>query len=170
MQSLKTSFWAPMLVAGLLLIAVLLAGCAQASAPQEPAQSGALGAPASPSAPAPELVMSDNKTGYDKTQAVIVNAIADGTYMEPVSYVSPGGIDELVISLAVKDDIITSVALEAITANNISSNYVANYNKNIQPLVIGKKINELNLPANVAGSSLTNAAFKQYVEGLIEKY
>lgn len=161
-----------MLVAGLLLIAVLLAGCAQAASPQNQTSSGALGAPAAVPVPSngTQLAMSDNKTGYEKTQATIVNAIADGTYTEPVSYVSPGGVDELTISLAVKDDVITSVAITPIKADNKSMMYLANYNRNIQPLVVGKKISELNLPKNVAGSSLTNGAFKQYVADLMQKY
>ncbi|VVC01861.1 Uncharacterised protein [uncultured archaeon] len=169
----KFSLWLPMLVAGLLLIGVLLSGCAQASSPSAANSSNSLGAPApSASAPAtaPDLAISDNKTGYDKTQATISQVIADGNYTEPVTYMSPGGKDELMMSVVVKGDVITSVSITPTKADNKSMMYMSNYNKNIQPLVVGKKINELNLPKNVAGSSLTNGAFKQYVADLIAKY
>lgn len=110
-----------------------------------------------------ETFVAENRTGYEQTQQSIQMAIADGNYTKNLTYSSPGGNDVVEISVSVLNNSITSVSLKPTQAVPISENYIKNYNQSIQPLVVGKKIDQIDLPRNVAGSSLTNAAFKQYL-------
>lgn len=163
----------------LALVAALLAGCTA-----NPGQSQSLPAPglaapgqAPPSSmtPAPGAVvpgtpaLNDTKTSYDKTQQVINHLIADGVYANPVDYRSPGGQNQMTVSVTVANDVVTAVSLTPVTADPKSTMYMNNFNRNVQPLVVGKKINEIKLPHNVAGSSLTSGAFQQYIDSLLAK-
>ncbi len=108
-----------------------------------------------------------NKSVAQKQQEVIVNAIADGTYIDNVSYISPGGKDLISITVDVENDVVTKVNIREITADETSQSYIYAVNKELQTLVVGKKITELNLPTQISGSSLTTRAFKQHITRLI---
>lgn len=110
----------------------------------------------------------DPKTSYDKNQSAIAAAVADGNYAANVTYQYHSGNETVEIKLAVKDDVITAASVTAQgQPTNVTLKIVGKYNDALPGLVVGKKITELDLPKNVAGSSLTNAAFKQYVAGLV---
>jgi hypothetical protein len=110
----------------------------------------------------------DPQTSYNKTQQAIAAAVADGNYASNVTYAYHSGNETVEIKVTVKGDVITaaSVTAQGKTAP-ISAKIIGNFNDALPDLVVGKKITELNMPKNVAGSSLTNAAFQQYVAGLI---
>ncbi len=109
----------------------------------------------------------DTKTGFDKNQTTINAILADGTYSKDVSYNYHSGQDTVEISLTVQNDVVTAVSVKGLNTDPMSTRIIGNFNAALPDLVVGKKINELNLPHNVAGSSLTNAAFQQYVGQLI---
>lgn len=111
-------------------------------------------------------VSADSKNGYEKTKQAIQTALSDGTYSNAITYASPGGQDSTNITVTISNGVISDVTLSPIKAGEVSTNYINNYDRNIKPLVIGKKISEIKLPANVAGSSLTNEAFKSYLQKL----
>ena len=112
----------------------------------------------------------DNKTAYENNSQVIANILADGTYEQNVTYAFHSGIETVDISVTVQNDVITAASVTDATASNpYSARMISNLNGALPGLVVGKKINELNIPHNVAGSSLTTAAFAQYVNGLISK-
>ncbi len=193
------------LLVSLLVLFVILAGCAQNStntSPQTPgasvqAQGGtpipidsatpsvspsvnstsgspSNAAPVSAAAPVlsnSSFAASDNKTGYDKTKATIAAIVPDGTYENNISYTNPSGTDIADIKISVQGDVITaaSVTLNG-NPNRISTKLAGNFNDALPALVVGKKINELNIPRNVAGSSLTTAAFKGYVDQLVQNH
>ena len=154
------------LIVSLMLLSMLVIGCTSQQSPSS-------ASPANNSSGTPVLanktdVIGDNKTAYEKTNQTIVQVIADGTYASDVSYAQPRGMDNMKISVTVKDGVITAASVMGINCDMMSVRYQDAFNTALPDLVIGKKINELSIPRNVAGSSLTTAAFKQYVGGLVQ--
>jgi len=113
-----------------------------------------------------------NKTGFEQTQETIALAIADGTYVEKVSYDYHSGTEIIEVSVSVENDVITSASIKSAGGNmhNYSVKLITAVNAELPALVVGKKITELEIPKNVAGSSLTTAAFKRQLEVLVQKY
>ncbi len=109
----------------------------------------------------------DSKNSTEKVQESVSQAVADGTYADTTSYMSPGGRDLVDFSVSVKGDVVTAVSVTPKDVDETSSEYIAGFSSEISNVVVGKKINELNLPLNVAGASLTTAAFKAYVEKVV---
>ncbi|VVB57074.1 Uncharacterised protein [uncultured archaeon] len=113
--------------------------------------------------------MADNKTGYDKTQMAIASILPDGAYEKNVTYAYHSGEETADIQISVKDDVVTAASVKLVgSPNSVSQRIANNFNDALPGLVVGKKINELNLPHNVAGSSLTTAAFAGYVDELVQ--
>jgi uncharacterized protein YceK len=121
-------------------------------------------------------VVTENKTGYEKTNESIALAVADGTYIENVTYPYHVGLpteanETIEVKVTVEGDVITDVSITAMgTPHQYSAKLILGLNAALPDLVVGKKITELNIPKNVAGSSLTTAAFKGYLENLVETY
>lgn len=156
------------LVIALMLCSMLIIGCTQSQGSQQPSGSTNLGAATNPAAQPQGAVdiTADNRTAYEKNQASIAKVIADGTYARNATYAAPSGNETVEFSIAVKGDIITAASATGNATNNISAKIIGKFNSALPDLVVGKKINELSIPKNVAGSSLTAAAFKQYVDSL----
>ena len=108
-----------------------------------------------------------NKSEVIKTQENLAKIIHDGSYVEETNYMSPGGRNTIKVSIETKGDVVLSASVSAVSADGKSQRYINNFNSGISSLVVGKKINELNLPHAVSGSSLTTAAFKKEVDSLI---
>ena len=112
-------------------------------------------------------VVAENKTGQEQVHEAVTAILADGTYNTEATYQQPVGEEKVNFSITVKDDVVTGVSVASATTNPISAKKIEGFSKALPDLVIGKKINELDLPKNVGGSSLTNAAFKEYVDNLV---
>ncbi|MEW6035318.1 MAG: hypothetical protein AB1529_01780 [Candidatus Micrarchaeota archaeon] len=118
-----------------------------------------------------DAILADNKTGYEKTQEAILAAVPDGNYSDSVTYAFHSGNETVDISITVVNGTIMNASVRSDDpSNNVSAKIIGKFNDALPGLVVGKKIDELNIPKNVAGSSLTTAAFKQYAEGLVESY
>jgi hypothetical protein len=113
-------------------------------------------------------VVTDNKTSYEKNQTTIKNILADATYSQEFSYFIGDKTDIVEINITVADDTVTSAIVTPVSALPMSEKIIGNFNAALPDLVVGKKINEIKLPANVAGSSYTSAAFQQYVDILVQ--
>lgn len=154
------------LVMALMLCSMLIIGCTQsqqaASGTQPEGSGGTVDIAGKVNSSMP-----DNRTAYEKNQTTIANVIADGTYVGDIAYKYHSGDVSATVSLTVKGDVITSASVAGNNADNVSTMIIGKFNKALPDLVVGKKINELSIPKNVAGSSLTTAAFKVYVEGLV---
>lgn len=150
-----------LLLAGIALLGLLFAGCTS--------QTQGTGKNGTPSVNAGTKIDAETKTGVEKTQETIKKAVADGTYSAQKEYNVPIGSETVGFEITVKDDIVTAVSVDTGMLKEDKSKAIAGGFKDALPeLVVGKKITELNLPINVAGSSLTTAAFKAYVNELIE--
>ncbi len=154
------------LAIALLLCSMLIIGCTQsqqaASGTQPEGSGGTVDI-----AGKVNSSMSDNRTAYDKNQTTIAGVIADGTYAGDIEYKYHSGDVSATVSLTVESDTITSASVVGNNADNVSTMIIGKFNAALPDLVVGKKINELSIPKNVAGSSLTTAAFKLYVDGLV---
>ena len=113
----------------------------------------------------------ENKSGFEKTQQEVANVVADGTYSKNVTYAYHNGTETIDVTLVVKGDVVESASIIPTgTPHPYSEKLINDVNAALPDLVVGKKIDELDIPANVAGSSLTTAAFKNYVQEVIDTY
>lgn len=117
-----------------------------------------------------DVMVRDDKSEVEQMQDTMEQLIADGTYVDNVSYTYHSGSELVTISVSVENDVVTAASVVGNDANRVSEKYINGVNAALPELVVGKKINELNLPNQISGSSLTTAAFKQHVEDLIEQY
>ena len=115
-------------------------------------------------------IVADNKTGYEKTQQTITQVIADGTYVKEIQYPYHSGNTTVDVKVTVKNDTVTSVSVAGVNADKISMKIIGNFAAALPDLVVGKKISDIKLPRNVAGSSLTSAVFQQYVNSLVQNH
>lgn len=113
--------------------------------------------PASPTppTPAPVTVTPPPATVPKKTTASVYR---DGTYSITVSYMSPGGYDQLGVSLVLKNDTVTDGAVTDMAGDNRSARYQDGFISQYRQYVIGQPISGLSL-SRVAGASLTTRAF-----------
>ncbi len=180
-------FFMVIIFAAFVACTLLLAGCKPAAEQvTPPAQNVADNAvkenappepvPPEPVAPVPppkqvDIVTNNTKPAEQQTQETIATLIADGTYTDKVSYNYHSGTEQVEIIVSVKDDIITAATLTGINPTSpISDKYQKGVNAALPGLVVGKRIDQLNLPKQISGSSLTTAAFKKYVEDITAKY
>jgi hypothetical protein len=82
----------------------------------------------------------------------------DGTYMATGSYMSPGGLDHVGVSLTLKNDIVTDATVTPEPGDKTSAYYQGMFVANYKPLVVGKDISTLQI-SKVSGSSLTSIGF-----------
>jgi hypothetical protein len=97
-------------------------------------------------------------------------AIADGNYEKNVTYPYHSGQETVGIKVSIVNNTLTNVSITGNNPNPISAKIIDKYAVALQTLAVGKKLDQINLPKNVAGSSLTNAAFKQYLADLDTQY
>jgi len=111
-----------------------------------------------------------NKTEVQKINDSLALLLPDGTYEKDVTYAYHLGTETIDIKLSVQNDIVTGASITSVgTPNPISNRFITGVNAALPDLVVGKQIDQLNIPHQVSGSSLTTAAFKQYVDSLITK-
>ncbi len=86
------------------------------------------------------------------------NKYKDGTYSVVGDYYSPGGAEQLGVTITLEDDVIVSadVVSKAFRPNSI--HYQGLFISGYKPLVIGKKIDDVQLD-KVSGSSLAPKGF-----------
>ena len=105
--------------------------------------------------PAPTLSLADTPAPLP-TPAT--QTYKDGTYTATGEYKSPGGMEALGVTVTMSDGVVVEVSVEAKATVPISKNMQKLFVDNFKPLVIGKKISDLQL-SKVSGSSLTPKGF-----------
>ena len=86
----------------------------------------------------------------------------DGSYTATGSYRSPGGIDNVGVTVTLKKDIVTNVSITPMPHDSTSSTYQHLFLGGYQSLVVGKSIDSIKLGA-VSGSSLTGIGFNDAI-------
>lgn len=114
----------------------------------------------------------DQSKSIEERQAeTLSQTIQDGAYIEDVTYTVPSGEEILGITFQIKDDIVEKIEFKlGEEAHEFSIKHTTNSEAALQELLIGKNINDVEIPDKIAGSSLTTTAFKNYVEDLKIRY
>ncbi|CAN5390051.1 hypothetical protein BH09ACT1_BH09ACT1_28160 [soil metagenome] len=87
----------------------------------------------------------------------------DGSYTEEGSYQSPAGNDSIKVEVTLKSNVVTAVTVTGEATNPTAKEYQSDFISGIQSVVVGKKIDDLNV-SKVAGSSLTSTGFNAAIE------
>jgi len=87
----------------------------------------------------------------------------DGTYSATGSYNSPGGVQEVDVSLTLKDGVVTSSTVKSGATDREAAEYQGEFIAGYKSFVTGKSISDLSL-SKVSGSSLTPLGFNHAVE------
>ncbi len=107
------------------------------------------GSPQGPVADKPSTTPSTTKTTTE---------YKDGTYTATGAYNSPGGPDNLGVTVTIKNDTVAAVSVVPMAHDRESSHYQSLFISGYQSLVVGKKVDSVHLDA-VSGSSLTPIGF-----------
>lgn len=86
----------------------------------------------------------------------------DGVYTATGSYMSPGGPDEIDVTVTLANNVITEVVSVAKPGDEVSKKYMKMFTDDYKTLVIGKNISEVKLD-KVSGSSLTSIGFNNAI-------
>ncbi len=135
---------------------VALAGCASTAADAED-DTVAL------SSSTPTATSSASASASSSAAAQAASTYTDGTYTASASYTSPGGVEEVNVTVTLADDIITSVDVTADAASTQSKQYQSEFISGISAVVVGKDIDAI-LVSKVSGSSLTSEGFNSAIE------
>lgn len=87
----------------------------------------------------------------------------DGTYSATGSYTTPGGREDLLVSLTLKDGKVADSTVTVEAKSPTSAQFQNEFIKNYKQFVTGKSISDLKL-SKVSGSSLTGTGFNAAIE------
>lgn len=96
------------------------------------------------------------------TAAMEQSAYKNGTYTAVGNYTSPGGQEELGVTLTIADGVVTDSQIDVKATRPISKTRQEDFAANYKDLVVGKNIDELEL-GKVSGSSLSPKGFNDAV-------
>jgi uncharacterized protein with FMN-binding domain len=86
----------------------------------------------------------------------------DGTYTTTGDYYSPGGAEQLQVTLTLKDDIVTDASVVSLATRPESKMYQGKFISGFKSYVVGKKLDEVSV-TKVSGSSLSPKGFMDAV-------
>jgi uncharacterized protein with FMN-binding domain len=135
-------------IIGLLVIVAVIAVGALASGGKKNDQAGAT-TPVTTGAPA-------------TSNASTASAYKDGTYSATGSYNSPGGNEDITISLTLKDGVVTTTSAQSGAHEAEGREYQSQFIASYKSQVVGKSLDSLQL-SKVSGSSLTSQGFNDAV-------
>lgn len=116
------------------------------------------------SAPTQETTMEDTTMEGAKESS----NYADGTYSAVGTYTTPAQEETVSITLTLTNGIIDRVEYEPETTNTISKKYQIMFDENVEAMVVGKSLDEVEL-TKVSGSSLTPKGFNNAIEKIKEE-
>jgi hypothetical protein len=147
-------------VAGLSLVGAL-AGCASTTSAGSSTANSSMGSSTTGSSTTASgtsaTSTSDDSSSY-----------TDGTYSADGTYVSPGGREEIAVTVTVKSDTITAVSVRTVSADSEAAQYEAQFASGISAVAVGKNLATLNV-GSVAGSSLTGHGFNEAITSIRSK-
>lgn len=112
-----------------------------------------------------EEAMTEDETMMEDGDSMMAEdaSYQDGTYSAVGSYITPGGAQEVGVTLTISDGIIESSELDLLGTLAISEEKQADFAANYESFVIGKNIDEVEL-TKVSGSSLTPKGFNDALD------
>ncbi|MCB9361864.1 hypothetical protein H6504_00370 [Candidatus Woesearchaeota archaeon] len=154
----------------LILASIALSGCTEPKQYQK--ANVDLSGSDSPTDTLPEEDVADDmlmreepeKTEEDKFEEQLSTILEDGSYSEEFTYAQPKGMNRASLDFTIEDGVITEFFVEEIEAEDISKRKIKAFNEGVGEYVLGKSIEEVELPTVVSGSSLTTAAVAEKLD------
>ncbi|HEY9313944.1 calcium-binding protein [Williamsia sp.] len=87
----------------------------------------------------------------------------DGEYSATGSYQSPGGQQQVGVTVTLSNSVITALSVDISQTKGTSAEFQGKFKSGIDPLVVGKNIDELDV-STVSGSSLTSGGFNDAID------
>lgn len=111
------------------------------------------------------IIVENNKTANNESSSSVAQTpdtrdFADGTYSAKGSYVTPGGVETIGLTVTIKDGVITDTQLDTYATDRDAVQYQSEFENGYASLIVGKEIGEVSL-SRVAGSSLTSNGFNK---------
>ncbi len=103
------------------------------------------------------------ETATDTPAVTNTSGYADGTYNATASYVTPGGIESIDLTLTIASGVITNTELAASGNSDHAEGHQMAFEAEYKDLIVSKSVDEVSL-SRVAGSSLTTNAFNDALE------
>lgn len=151
------------LVAGIIVIAVLvlvIGGISLASKGDDPADTAETSTSETTDSQSDDDTPSEEPPAEGDDNEV---TYANGTYEGSGSYRSPGGTEEVEVSLTLDGNKITAVEVTTDPASATSQQYQNEFKDNYKDMVVGKNIDDVKL-SKVSGSSLTSQGFNAAIQ------
>lgn len=89
----------------------------------------------------------------------------DGEYTATGSYSTPGGSEDITVTLTLSGDVVTKVTADGSATSGNSATYQKQFLSGYEEYVVGKDVDTISL-SRVSGSSLTSAGFNKAVEAI----
>ncbi len=106
---------------------------------------------------------SNDASSSSSNDSSAASTYKDGTYDGTASYQSPGGNENITVTLTLKDSVITAVKSTVDGTDPDELHYQGEFDKGISAVVVGKKLDDIQVD-KVGGSSLTSQGFNNAVE------
>lgn len=104
-----------------------------------------------------------NTTQTVETSDDTAPSYADGEYTATGSYSTPGGSEDITVTVTLADDVITAVSADGSATSGNSASYQKQFLSGYETLVVGKDIDTVSL-SRVSGSSLTSNGFNEALD------
>jgi uncharacterized protein with FMN-binding domain len=117
---------------------------------------------AAPKAAAPTQPSTAPVVAPSPAPSTASSAYKDGNYSATGTYNSPGGKETLRVTLDLKNDLISDLAVTSVQINSTAVPYETAFEGGIQSVAVGKDISTLNI-GPVAGSSLSSIGFNHAI-------
>jgi uncharacterized protein with FMN-binding domain len=95
----------------------------------------------------------------------MMSGYKDGTYSDSDTYPSPGGIEDIAVTITIKDGVITAATIQQQANNRDSEEYQSAFQDNFKSKVVGKALSSLSL-SRVSGASLTTDGFNEALNNI----
>lgn len=106
---------------------------------------------------------SSNDTANSTTTDSATTSYKDGTYKATGDYTSPGGNEEIDVTITISGGKVTDTSVTPLAATRESMEYQDDFVSGYKQLVVGKDLSTLSL-SKVSGSSLTSRGFNEALD------
>jgi len=150
-----------------LIVVVVIVAAATAANKKRPIAAAVTATPKATTAQtvSPTMATPANISTPSETAATNMSGYADGSYTATGSYESPGGQEDITITVALKNGVITSTSAKSGAGDPTALEYQNDFIGGYKSQVVGKSITSLNL-SRVSGSSLTSQGFNDAIQNI----
>jgi len=97
----------------------------------------------------------------------LAQKVSNGMHEAQEQYAYHSGVNTIDIAVGTENAIIKNISVTAVgNVDPMSARFISAVDAALPNLVVGKKIDQVNLPAQVSGSSLTTATVNSYLHSL----